>query len=204
MSFRIKKYRLTCSKIGCTYHKILPLYSSRDQYLLTDNSTISTDYFSVEGWCETCDAYQKIFWPKSIEQIKVEIFDIENRYKNSGFLGFGKVKSQKDIELWNLNYQILDVLRRRKKNINCCYKCKGTIFHIWGVETFLNYKINHPKCGGIFKIEEGEILIGSNLAYAGTSFKGWETETREEYLNSRKAKGNGRLLDPDDKVIAFL
>lgn len=200
MSFRIKKYRLTCSKIGCTYHKLLPLHSSGDQYLLSDNSTISADFFSVDGWCETCDSYQRIFAPKSVEQIKVETIDIEKRYNNSGFLGFGKVKPQADIDLWELNKKILDVLRRRNDNTIRCYQCKGTNVNIWNTDTFKNHKIIHPKCGGIFKIEEGLIVLGSNLAYAGTTFNDSETQIREEYLSSRKNKG--RLLDPQDKFIA--
>jgi|GEM_PF-4297152 len=201
MSFRLKKYRLTCSKIGCRYHKILPLYSSGDKYLLSDNSTISTDYFSADGWCETCNSYQKIFSPKSIEQIKIETFDIENRYNKSGFLGFGKVKSQAEIDLWELNKKILDVLRRRNNIFQYCYKCKGTDINIWDIKTVLNHKIIHPKCGGIFQIEEGLIVIGSNLGYAGSTFTGQETEIREEYLNSRNKKG--KLLDPNDKIIAY-
>lgn len=201
MSFRIKKYRLTCKKLGCTYNKLLPLGSSGDQYLLSDNSTISTEFFSVDGWCETCNSYQKIFAPKSLEQIKVETLDIENRYNKSGFLGFGKVRSQADIDLWELNKKILDVLRRRDDKSIRCYQCRGSEINIWSIETFTNHKIIHPKCGGIFQIEEGLIVLGSNLAYAGSTFTGNEKETRDEYLNSRKNKS--RLLDPNDKFIAY-
>jgi hypothetical protein len=201
VSFRLKKYRLTCAKTGCRYHKILPLYSSGDEYLLSDNSTISIDFFSADGWCETCNSYQKIFSPKSIEQIKIETFDIENRYNKSGFLGFAKVRSQTDIELWELNKKILDVLRRRTDISQCCYKCQGTNINIWDIKTFLTHRIIHPKFGGIFQIKEGLIVIGSNLAYAGSTFTDQEAEIRGEYLSSRNIKG--KLLDPNDKIIAY-
>lgn len=144
---------------------------------------------------------KKIFSPKSIEKIKIETFEIENRYNKSGFLGFGKVKSQADIDLWELNKKILDVLRRRNNIYQCCYNCKGTDINIWDIKTFLNYEIIHPKCGGIFQIEEGLIVLGSNLGYAGSTFTGQENEIREEYLSSRNIKG--KLLDPNDKIVSY-
>ena len=200
MSFRIKKYRLTCSKIGCAFNKTLPLYGSKDQYLLSDGTKVSASHFRKDGWCNTCREYCEIFAPKSLEQIKFEINAIENRFNNSGFWGFNKKRPPEDVELFDLNKKVLDILRRRKVIENICTLCHGTDVEFWGIEDFVNYKISHPNCSGHFKIEEGVLVIGSNLGYGGTSFKNLnENKFREEYINWTRQ--SGKLLDPNDTIL---
>jgi hypothetical protein len=200
MSFRIKKYRLTCSKIGCEFNKTLPLYSSKDQYLLSDNTKISVNYFRKDGWCNTCQDYRQLFSPKSLEQIKIEVNAIENRFNNSGFLGFNKKRLPEDVELFDLNNKILDVLRRRTVISNICTICRGSDLAFWDTETFIKNKISHPNCSGHFKIEEGVLIIGSNLGYGGTSFSNLnETEFRHDYINWTRQKGN--LFDSNDNIL---
>ena len=111
MSFRLKVFRLTCSKIGCGYHKLLPINNSQDEYLLSDNTTIPAHHFHAGGWCGNCNDYRIIYSPKPLEKIKSEMLDIENRYNNSGFMGLFKEKPKMDVELWELNSKILDILR---------------------------------------------------------------------------------------------
>ena len=201
MSLRIKKYRLTCTKIGCTFAKTLPLYNSKDNYLLSDGTKFSVNYFRVDGWCKKCNDYCQIFAPKDLAKIKSEIYDIENRFNNSGFLGFNKKRSPEDIELFNLNKKIIDILRRRKIVTNMCTSCNGTDITFFDFESFISSKIPHQNCSGHFQLEEGFLIIGSNLCYATTSFKNInESEFRDEYTNWMLQKG--KLLDPNDRVLS--
>lgn len=201
MSFRLTKYRITCSKIGCRFDKVLPLLGSNDKYLLSDNTTINAYEVRVDGWCNTCNDFCKIFAPKSLDQIKSEMFDIEDRYNNSGFLGFNKKRSIEDVELFELNKKILDLLRKRKSTFHKCVVCNGEDIKIFNIQTLLNHKILHPNCTGYFIIEKGTLVIGSNLGYGRTSFTHFdESAYGQAYTNSVQNKG--QLLDVDDNVLS--
>ncbi len=199
MSLRVKKYRLFCSKAGCGYHKILPLYSTNDHYLLSDNGQISATYFRIDGWCNSCNDFTNIFHPKNINKISSEIHDIENRYNRSGFLGFFKERSPEDIELWELNKKILDVLRRRTDKTSKCCVCQGVDFRVLELNNLQHSKVIHPKCGGHLEVEEGTLFIGSNLVYIRSSFKHKDKEIEQEFNKSTSVRA--KLLGPNDEFI---
>lgn len=203
MSLRLKRYRLNCSKPGCAFEKVLPLFHSSDKYLLSDKTTVSADAFYVDGWCNSCKDFCKIFSPKSLAQIKTEMFDIEDRFNKSGFLGFNKTRSHSDISLFERNKKILDLLIKRKNNSPKCMACNGEDIKILDIETLFNHKTPHPNCSGHFTIEEGLLVIGSKLGYGSISFKNFdELAYKEEYEYERAKKG--RLLDENDNFLSHL
>ena len=82
-----------------------------------------------------------------------------------------------------------------------CTSCNGTDITFFGFESFISSKIPHQNCSGHFQLEEGFLIIGSNLCYATTSFKNInESEFRDEYTNWMLQKG--KLLDPNDRVLS--
>ncbi len=202
MSLRVKKYRVFCSEAGCGYHKILPLYSANDYYLLSDNGQISASYFRIDGWCNSCSDFTKIFLPKNIQKISSEIHDIENRYNRSGFLGFFKERSPEDIELWELNKKILDVLRKRIDTTSKCCVCHGVDFKVFEIKNLQHSKIIHPKCGGQLEVEEGTLFIGSNLIYIRSTFMHKDKEIEQEYTKSMSMRA--RFLGPNDEFIRMI
>jgi len=129
------------------------------------------------------------------------MIDIEDRYNNSGFFGFNKKRSNEDIELFEMNKKILDLLRKRKITSQKCVVCNGENVKIYSIETLLNHKILHPNCTGYFKIEKGVLVIGSNLGYGHTSFSNFdESAYAQAYMSSVRNKG--QLLDEDDNVLS--
>jgi len=200
LSLRFPIYRLTCSRPDCSFDAVLPLRVLSDKYLLSDGSTVHASVFRKDGWCFTCNDVRKIFSPKSLALIRAELSDIEDRYNRSGFLGFNKKRPQADIDLFDLNREILDVLRRRSNPAPKCVVCNGFDVVTWEVKNFLSERIVHPGCSGQLRVEEGIFVIGSNLGYGGTTFSDFdETAHKAAYLKTRDSKG--RLLDANDVVI---
>jgi len=203
MSLRLKCYRLKCSESGCAFEKVLPLVRSSDRYLLSDKTTIDVDALCVDGWCNSCKGFCKIFSPKSLSQIKTEMFDIEDRFNNSGFLGFNKIRSHQDEWLFERNKKILDFLIKRKNNSSKCTVCNGEDIKIWDIEVLINHKTPHPNCTGHFTVEEGLLVIGSKLGFCGISFTNFdELAYKEEYEYARAKRG--RLFDENDNFLSHL